>query len=178
MKFVKKITAVLFVSLIVGTVTLNVLAVTEYGAAAVQENQTYTIEQMLTYAIEDEFLAYERYQKDIELFGAQRPFTNILRAENAHIMLLGPLFRAYKVPVPGNLAAQYVTVPHSLAEALKAGVEGERLNMRMYDLFLRQNLRGDVRTVFTLLRNAAENHLIAFERALSRDESGAPGRNR
>jgi hypothetical protein len=177
LKFVKKPAAVLCAFLLFGSLTLNVFAVTEYGASAVRENQTYTLERMLTYAIEDEYLAYERYQKDIELFGAIRPFTNIVRAENAHITLLGPLFKAYSVLVPENLAAQHLTVPQSLAEALKAGVEGERLNMRMYDLFLRQEIPGDVRMAFALLRNAAENHLRAFERALSRAESGAPRRN-
>ena len=33
------------------------LAAEEYGAAAVTEGGTYTLEQMLTYAIQDEYLA-------------------------------------------------------------------------------------------------------------------------
>jgi hypothetical protein len=177
LKSIKKTIAVLSLVLLVYALANNALAVTEYGASAVRENETYTLEQMLTYAIEDEYLAYERYLKDIELFGVQRPFTNILRAENTHIMLLGPLFKNYHVPVPGNQAAQHVTTPHTLSEALKAGVEGEWLNMRMYDLFLRQEIPGDVRVVFTLLRNAAENHLRAFERVLSRTESRGLERN-
>lgn len=149
-----------------------------YGSSAVEENRTYTLDQMLPYAIEDEYLARARYSSDIDKFGAQRPFTNILEAENMHIMLLKPLFEKYKVAVPEDIAIQYITVPDSLLAAMKAGVEGERNNMRMYDIFLKQALPDDVRSVFAVLRNAAEHHLNAFQRNVERLEGSFPGRNR
>ncbi|MPM14974.1 hypothetical protein SDC9_61338 [bioreactor metagenome] len=149
-----------------------------YGSSAVEENKTYNLDQMLPYAIEDEYLARARYSSDIEKFGAQRPFTNILEAENMHIMLLKPLFEKYNVAVPEDIAMQYITVPDSLLGAMKAGIEGESNNMHMYDIFLKQTLPDDVRSVFTVLRNAAEHHLHAFQRNAGRLEGSFSGRNR
>ncbi len=171
-------TAALFMAVLM-TVTTSAVAVTGgYGSSAVEENRTYHLNEMLPYAIEDEYLARARYTVDIEKFGAQRPFSNILEAENMHIMLLKPLFEKYGAAVPEDTARQYITVHDSLLAAMKAGVEGERNNMRMYDLFLKQALPDDVRSVFTLLRNAAERHLNAFLRNVERLESPFPGRNR
>jgi hypothetical protein len=152
--------------------TVSLTAVTtaaaQYGAAAVRENQTYTLAQMLTYAIEDEYLANARYTIDIEKFGNMRLFSRIADAEKRHIALIKPLMAKYGVPVPEDRGAQFIPVPESMTAALKAGVDGERNNMRMYDIFLKQQLPSDIRLVFTLLRSAAERHLQAFERNLGR----------
>lgn len=142
----------------------------QYGAAAVKENQTYTLVQMLTYALEDEYLANARYTIDIEKFGNVRPFSRIADAEKRHIAIIKPLMAKYNVPVPEDRGASFVTAPESLTAAVKAGVDAESNNMRMYDIFLKQQLPDDVKLVFTLLRNAAEHHLQAFERNLARLE--------
>ena len=149
----------------------------DYGAQAVREDRTYSLEQMLTYALEDEYLAYARYQADIKKFGEIRPFTNIVKAENRHIELLKPLFEKYGVAVPESRAAEHLTEPETLLDAMKAGVAGETDNMRMYDIFLGQELPNNVRIVFSLLKSAAAKHLEAFKRNVAHIEQGAPGRN-
>lgn len=167
MKSIKK-TAILFMVLIPMSLTVVMTASAQYGASSVRENQTYTLAQILTVALEDEYLANARYTLDIEKFGNRQPFARIAAAEKRHIGLLRPLLVAYNVPVPEDRSAQYLQVPDSLAAAMKAGVEGERANMRMYDFFLKQQLPQDVRFTFILLRSAAERHLEAFERNLAR----------
>lgn len=151
--------------------TFTVFAQTPYGAEAVDENRTYTLPEMLTMAIEDEYLAYARYENVIRKFGASRPFTNILRAETMHISALNPLFDKYSIPLPENEARYHIVEPTTLLEAFKAGVAGEIANIRMYNTFLKQDISADVAIVFTALKNASERHLTAFETGLRRLES-------
>jgi hypothetical protein len=144
-----------------------------YGAAAVDENKTYTLPEMLIFAIEDEYLAQARYENVICKFGAGRPFTNILRAETMHIAALKPFFGVYNVPLPEDNARKYLVEPTSLSDAFRAGINGEINNIKMYNAFLKQNIPSDVRAVFTMLRNASERHLAAFQSGLSRLSSSS-----
>lgn len=102
----------------------------------------------------------------VEKFGAQRPFTNIISAEVTHIGHLRPLFTKYNVTLPTDNSKDYVKAPNSIKESLEAGVQGEIENIAMYERFLNQNIPSDVKTVFTLLKNASQNHLQAFQRVL------------
>ena len=51
----RKILATLAAAVMLGTLPALSLAETGYGSAAVTAGQTYTVEQMLTYAIQDEY---------------------------------------------------------------------------------------------------------------------------
>ncbi len=143
---------------------VSVTALAEYGSGAVREGQTYTTEQMLTYAIQDEYMALAEYQAIMEKFDVSRPFSNIASAEQVHISLLTPLLATYGVEVPANDAASRVTLPETLEQTYEAGVAAEKNNIAMYEAFLSQNLPDDVKAVFTQLKSASENHLRAFER--------------
>lgn len=136
------------------------------GAEAAKSDTQLTLEDMLTYAIQDEYLARARYSLVVEKFGEQRPFVNIISAEETHISHLKPLFTKYNVALPTDNSKDYVKVQTSIKESLEAGVQGEIENIAMYERFLKENVPSDVKTVFTLLRNASQNHLQAFENAL------------
>lgn len=125
-----------------------------------------TLEDMLTYAIQDEYLARARYSLVVEKFGEQRPFVNIISAEETHISHLKPLFTKYNVALPTDNSKDYVKVQTSIKESLEAGVQGEIENIAMYERFLNENVPSDIKKVFTLLRNASQNHLQAFQNAL------------
>lgn len=149
------------------------LASGDYGAAAVREGETYTVEQMLVYALQDEYLALAEYKAIMEKFGVDRPFGNIMKAEQTHVEHLLPLFAAYKIPVPEDTSAGHVTLPETLEEVYQTGVTVEINNIKMYETFLKQEgLPEDVKTVLQALKNASENHLAAFERNLNRPGSG------
>lgn len=139
-----------------------------YGAKGALSAATLDLGQMLTYAMEDEYLAQSRYQVVINEFGAVRPFTQIQQAEIRHINALLPLFNQYQIPVPEDDSLQYITTPISLKQAFNEGVEGEIDNISMYNRFLNLDIPNDVRFVFTQLRDASLNHLEAFRRGALR----------
>ncbi len=123
----------------------------------------YSLEEMLNYALQDEYMAQAEYQAIIQAYGEVKPFTNILQAEQTHIDLLLPLFEEYGFVVPANNASESVVIPESITSALATGVEAEQANIAMYQAFLAQdNLPDDVRSAFEYLVNASENHLQAF----------------
>jgi hypothetical protein len=76
----------------------------EYGAAAVSEGETYSVEEMLVYAIQDEYMAEASYLAIMDAYGTIKPFTSIAKAEGTHISLLLPLFETYGFEVPENEA--------------------------------------------------------------------------
>ena len=134
----------------------------------------YSLEDMLTAALLDEYLAQATYEQIINTYGDVKPFTKIVLAEQQHINLLLPLFETYGISVPENQAASQVVLPDSIASALATGVEAEKANIAMYEAFLAQdNLNDDVRTVFESLKTASIHHLAAF----SKDRLNGAGYN-
>lgn len=171
MKKIKGATAVLMALILFSIPLQSSLAANgNYGAAAVEEGRTYDLNQMLTYAIQDEYLAKARYTTYIEKFGQQLPFTRIVEAEYVHIALISALFEKYGFTLPEDKSDAYIIEPVSILAATEAGIEGEINNIRMYETFLSQELPDDVKNVFTILKNASGNHLRAFERVQRRLE--------
>ncbi len=138
------------------------------GAQAALNDKSYTQEEMITYALQDEYLAKAEYEKIISTFNITRPFSNILRAEETHIDLIEPLLDEYDIEFTTPEVNNYVTTPTSLLEAYNAGIEAEKLNIQMYENFLKEDLDEDVKLVFERLLNASKNHLQAFERQVDR----------
>uniref|UniRef100_A0A7C3IH13 DUF2202 domain-containing protein n=1 Tax=Gracilinema caldarium TaxID=215591 RepID=A0A7C3IH13_9SPIR len=146
---------------------------TLYGNSAAKADTTLTLQDMLTYAIQDEYLARAEYQGIIAQFGTIRPFSNIIEAEGSHVSWLEQAFKNYKLPIPKDEAKAYIHVPATLKEAYEAGVQAEINNIAMYDRFLASPLvqdpkYTDLKTLFTNLRNASKNHLEAFKNQLNR----------
>lgn len=140
-----------------------------YGAVGAENtiDAELSLESMLNYAIEDEYLARAEYQKIIATFGSQQPFTNILKAEEKHVTWLEPLFAKYQVNIPEDRGLEQAVVPNDSNETLSIGVAAEIANIDMYTRFLAQELPMDVRDVFERLRKASKNHLTAFQKRLN-----------
>lgn len=173
-----KWTKLLALSLVL-VMPLIALGETGFGAAALSEGKTYTVEEMLTYAIQDEFLAQAEYKVIMDAYGVQRPFVNIMKAEGVHVQRLLPLFTAYSVPVPQDTALEHTVKPESLQAAYEAGVTAEVHNIAMYETFLKQdNLPDDVRGVFEALMRASQSHLRAFEQNADKAAAGNPNPGR
>lgn len=142
------------------------LSLTGYGASGALDDTSLSLADMLTYAMQDESLARAEYAAILAAYGSVRPFTNIIRAEESHMLALQPLFEAYGIAAPADESASLVTVVPSLTEAYQTGVSAEVNNIAMYETFLDQNLPGNVRAVFESLMRASENHLRAFQNRL------------
>lgn len=143
---------------------------TSFGHWALEGKTSFSLEEMLTYAIQDEYGAYSEYNWIIQTYGAVKPYTNILQAEQTHIDLLLPLFKTYGVAVPDRTEAEsHISYPTSLLEAAKSGVQAEIDNIAMYDTFLAQkDLPDDVRDVFVKLRTASTHHLETFQKQVDK----------
>ncbi len=150
-------------------VTNNHRQTENYGATGALSAAALTLPQMLTYALQDEYLAQARYDNILRTFGNIRTFARIKEAELRHINALLPLFTRYQVPIPEDKSQQFVTTPESIKAAYAEGVQAEIDNISMYERFLSLNIPNDVRFVFSQLRNASLNHLEAFERGLARN---------
>lgn len=173
-KNMKVMTASLLAIAVLGTSGFVMASELLTGSKAAAADTSFTLPEMLTYAIQDEYTAKAEYAAIIDAFnGVARPFTNIINAETRHIDELMPLFETYQVMVPANQAADQTTVPATLAEAFAIGVDAEEKNIAMYESFLKQDLPVDVRDVFENLRDGSLSHLAAFQRGTGSDRTGA-----
>jgi hypothetical protein len=140
----------------------------DFGARGAEGKSGLTIEQMLTYAIQDEYLARAEYELIIGEYGSIRPFTNIMAAEQRHIEWVTELFNEYGYALPEDTAQMHVVLPDDLESSFQTGVQAEIDNIAMYESFLQKDLPADVRDVFERLKQASENHLRAFRNNLNR----------
>lgn len=144
-----------------------------YGNAAAKADSALTIESMINYAIQDEYLARAEYVAIMAKFGQLAPYSNIKKAEEQHIAWLKEMFGNLKLSVPSDEAAKYIHTPSTLKEAAQAGVQAEIDNIAMYTRFLAQPILNDQRyasivDLFVRLRNASQNHLAAFQKQLQK----------
>jgi hypothetical protein len=144
-----------------------------WGSRAAVADTDLSVEDMLRYAIQDEYLARAEYAAIIKKFGSFNPFANIIRAEESHISWLVDAYKDARLAVPEDIAASLVTPPGSQKAAFEAGVEAEIANIAMYDSFIASPLmakaeNSSLKALFIRLRDASKNHLAAFRNGLSR----------
>lgn len=163
-KIMKMMSLVLVLILSIGTLTFAAEGLA--GASAASEDTSYTLEEMLAYALQDEKIAQAEYEAIMETFDVDRPFSNIAKAEVTHENAIISLYEAKGLEVPSFDASAYVVIPDTLEETYKVGVQAEIDNIDMYESFLEQDLDDDVAAVFEALKAASENHLAAFQRGV------------
>jgi hypothetical protein len=139
---------------------------TDYGAKGALSQSDLDLKAMLTYAIQDEYLAKAEYELIMDKYGVIRPFSSIVKSEEQHIAYLVDLFRNYGFAVPEDTAKDHVVLPRDLKSSFETGVQAEIENIAMYEAFLERELPADVRDVFEKLKSASENHLRAFQNNL------------
>ena len=144
----------------------------DFGSKSALERDELTLEEMLAYAIQDEYFARQEYELIMDEYGEQRPFDNIIKAEVSHIEYLTDLYDDYGYDMPEDDAIDYVVLPESLEEAFAVGVQAEIDNIAMYEKFLENDLPDDIREVFIILRDGSVNHLAAFERGVRGNGQG------
>ena len=150
------------------TIDLSDVSESTWGSGSALTDESFTLEEMLTYEIQDEFTAKSEYIMIMNQFNVTNPFSNIYQSEETHISLLVPLFEVYQIEVPEDTSSEHLFDVESLQASFEIGVIAEINNIAMYNLFLSQDLPEDVEDVFIRLRDASENHLAAFEKNLEK----------
>ncbi len=166
---------------LLGILILTVAGISaeDFGSAGAMNQDHFEIEEMMNYAIQDEYLALTEYRALMEEFGLTRPYSNIARAEETHIVHLEELYDELGIDIPEVDAHDHIVLPDSPLEAAEIGIQAEINNIAMYNKFLATDLPENVREVFTFLRDGSENHLRAFQRQVSQaSEPSGRGRGR
>jgi len=159
---------VLVVALSLAAALVSFADSADFGAKGAEGKAGLSTEQMLTYSIQDEYLARAEYELIIGEYGSIRPFTNIMAAEERHIEWVTELFQDYGYRLPKDTADMHVVLPKDLKSSFETGVQAEIENIAMYESFLQEDLPEDVRDLFERLKQASENHLRAFRNNLNR----------
>lgn len=171
----KKISMLVLAVVMVVSAGISVLAVDiNVGSSAAAKDSSYTLEEMLKYALEDERMAQAEYELIMEKFDVKRPFENIAKAEEKHEEAIIRLYEAKGIKIPEFEAERHVVIPNTIEEVYSISIDTEVKNIKMYENFLKQDIDDDVRMLFTALKKASENHLKSFERV---GDSGAMARN-
>ncbi len=167
MKTTKKMAAVLALIL---AFTIPVLAFAEVAPAP---EKTYTIEEMLTLALQNEYETQALYTQVADAFQAKARMNRPAWAGSNHAATLTALLEAYGFAVPENTFAGQLKAPASLEEAHAAAALLAEKSTGLYDSFLAQdNLPDSLRTVFTALKTRSQNHQNAFLRVSQRSGMG------
>ncbi|CDF57547.1 ferritin-like domain-containing protein [Thermobrachium celere] len=134
-----------------------------YGAIRSKLDNDLTLEKMLIYAIEDEYLARTEYELALKSLGDEKPFNSIINSEVHHINWLKELLQKYNIPIPEDRSYEFLKMPSSLDEALEYGIHAEIENIEMYERFLSHSLPEDVQEVFKKLRDSSKGHLLVLK---------------
>jgi hypothetical protein len=123
----------------------------------------YTLEEMLTYAIKDEYAAQALYSRGLTSYSSEEPFARLLQEENGLIDQLTLVLADRGVKLPDLTAVPEQQAFASLREECLAAIRAEKISIEMYIAFLaKNNLPYDVRDVFQLLMTSSQSHLDAL----------------
>lgn len=141
---------------------------TTWGADAALADTDLTIEDMITYSLQDEYLALATYEAVVDAYGEVHPFTRLIVAETMHADALVTLASTYGIAPVEDTADTLVVLPESLDLAYETLLAAEADNIAMYEAFLAvDDLPDDVELVFTRLRDASLRHQAAGERIIA-----------
>jgi hypothetical protein len=144
------------------------LSLEGYGAKGALTDSDLTVNDMLMYAVQDEYLARGEYLAIIDKFGSQTPYSNIVKSEESHLAFLEEVYKSYGIEFPSDTSADHIIIPEDLLEAAKTGVQAEIDNIAMYELFLSYDLPENVYEVFNALKKGSDSHLLAFQKQVDR----------
>ena len=139
-----------------------------YGASGALSDDDLSLQDMLLYAVQDEYLAHGEYLAVIDKFGNETPYKNIVRSEETHLAYLEEIYNAYEMPFPPDTSSEHLIIPENLLEAAQTGVRAEIDNIAMYELFLTYDLPEDIRQVFISLKKGSDSHLLAFQKQVDK----------
>ena len=159
----KKISILIITFMLVAATTLA--AGSGYGAKRITPTEKLTVQSILEYAAEEEYLARANYKAAITMTGTAKPFSDMVKKSDTDIASLQKLFTDRQLPVPTDESKIHVTFPFDFNSAKQAGEQMEADRLAMYERFLREpNLPNDLRVFFLQVKETSMKNLRTFQR--------------
>jgi hypothetical protein len=135
-----------------------------YGAKSALVDDSLTVDKMLQYAIQDEYLIRSHYESYILAFGDIPPFSNLKDTEDYHIEELKKLFKAYTLDVSEDFSKDYIVKAPDANSAIQNAIDRDLQNVDMYQKFLEMDLPIDIFNTFSMLRADSMMHTEELEK--------------
>lgn len=137
-----------------------------YGAENAVEDKELTLEDILRYSLESQYLKRSIDNGIFNSFGKVKPYQEMERYSGTGISELEILFlkRGYKIPE--DKSSKYFKAATDFKTNLEYSYNNEIKNIIMYEMFLKQDLPDDVRVVLEALKLRGNQDLKAIEASL------------
>lgn len=132
-----------------------------WGADSARKDNNLTLESMLKYALQDEYLQRARYEYVEKKYRGEKNLTSMMKDENVHVYRMTALLSKYKVNIPPDKSNEYFfKFPKSLEDAYALLVKSESDSLAMYEKFLEQpELPEELKEIFNKQIEESKTHL-------------------
>ncbi|KAK2143995.1 hypothetical protein LSH36_793g00009 [Paralvinella palmiformis] len=147
---------------------INVEDLKKYGKRGVSKSGVKDMNDMLDWALKDEYIARNDYDKIVDNFGADVAwlFNRLRFAERRHIDILNSVYEQYNLKIP-KVSTTVDKIP-TMHDAYLECEDAEIKNISMYAVFMNTiKLPTDVMSAFSRLMNASFHHLAMVRDTLA-----------
>lgn len=132
-----------------------------WGADSAMKDNKLTVESMIKYSIQDEYLQRARYEYVERKYSEIESLEPLVKDENIHVYRMLLLSLKYKINIPQDRSNEFFfKFPKSIEDAYLLLVKSENDSIAMYSRFLEEsNLPEEVKTEFIKQRDEAKKHL-------------------
>ena len=133
----------------------------KWGAESAIKDNNLTVDNMLKYAVQDEYLQRARCEYVENKYKEQKVLSVMMKDENIHVYRIVLLLSKYKVDIPSDKSNEYFfKFPKSLEDSYALLIKSESDSLAMYEKFLQQpDLPEEVKEIFTKQRDDSKRHL-------------------
>jgi hypothetical protein len=139
-----------------------------WGAESARTDNSLTLESMIKYAIQDEYLQRARYEYVEKNYKEQSFLIPITRDENIHVYRMLVLLSKYKIAIPSDKSNEFFfKFPKTLEASFALLIKSESDSLAMYEKFLEQTeVPEEVKLEFTKQRDDSKVHLGILKEAM------------
>lgn len=141
---------------------------TIWGAESARTDNNLTLEKMIKYAIQDEYVQRARYEYVEKKYSKKEFMTTLAREENIHVYRMLELLSKHKITIPSDKSNEFFfKFPKTLEDAFVLLIKSEKDSIAMYEKFLQQNgVPEEVKIVFTKQIEDSKRHLDILDEAI------------
>ncbi|MFC0524395.1 hypothetical protein ACFFGV_12545 [Pontibacillus salicampi] len=142
----------------------------DYGANGALRDSTITLQEALTYALEDEYAARDRYKAILTRYGSKIPFQQTLQSKVKDIKALEGLCTQHNIKPPMSDTSNVIAPPLTLYQAFQDSIRAETNNIAMYEKLLKESYPEEVTSQFNRLHTTSKKQLAALNFGLAQQQ--------